>query len=256
MSSYHVKFQIPSDIQRDNQYIPAENLKSQSHLDSINKWTVKNKMLINQKKTKTILFNFTKNHQFSTRLNLNQENVEVVSETKLLGTIIQNNLTWDSNTTNIVKKANARMIILRKLSEYGAQQSELKTIYISYITSILEQSAVVWHSSLTEQNSQDLTRVQKSACKIILRKSYVSYKKALLDLDLEDLADRRKQLCKVFAEKSANNDTIDFEINNKEHLMQLRNPEQYKVSHFRTERFHKSAIPYMQRLLNHKDSPC
>ena len=41
---------------------------------------------------------------------------------------------------------------------------ELKTIYITYIRSILEESAIVWHSSLTEENIQDLSRVQKSAC--------------------------------------------------------------------------------------------
>ena len=51
---------------------------------------MKQKMLINQKKTKTMIFNFTDNYQFTTRLSLNQENIEVVTETKLLGTIIKN----------------------------------------------------------------------------------------------------------------------------------------------------------------------
>ena len=108
----------------------------------------------------------------------------------------------------------------------------------------------MWHSSLTEQNSQDLTRVQKNACKIILKNSYISYKKALVDLDLEDLSERRYNLCKVFAQKSANNQSLDFELNNKVHFMQLRKPETYKVTHCRTERYKKSAIPQMQRMLN------
>ena len=124
MSSYNVKFQVPNDIKSDNKYIPAENLDSQNNLDKINQWTIENKMLINQKKTKTIIFNFTRNHQFTTRLNLNEENVEIVQEAKLLGTIIQNNLTWDSNTRNIVKKANAKMALLRKLSEFGAPKAD------------------------------------------------------------------------------------------------------------------------------------
>ena len=41
---------------------------------------------------KALLFNFTNNHQFKTRLNLNGENVENISEIKLLGTIIKNDL--------------------------------------------------------------------------------------------------------------------------------------------------------------------
>ena len=64
------------------------------------------KMKIIQKKTKTMLFNFTNKFQFMTRLSLNGENKEVVSESKLLGKIISNDLTWTSNTTNIVRKTN------------------------------------------------------------------------------------------------------------------------------------------------------
>ena len=156
ITSFNLKAQVQNDIATHNQYIPQENLISQEYLDSINKWTTKNKVLINQKKNKTIIFNFINKHQFSTRLNLNGENVEIVQESKLLGTIIQNNLKWESNTAHIVRRANARLVLLRKLSEFGAPTGDLKTIYISYIRSVLEQSAVVWHTSLTAENISDL----------------------------------------------------------------------------------------------------
>ena len=67
-----------------------------------------------------------------------------------------------------------------------------KTISFLFIRSLLEQSATVWHSSLTEENSADLERVQKSAVKIILGEKYVGYKKSLLKLDMENLSDRSK----------------------------------------------------------------
>ena len=120
-------------------------------------------MQINEKKTKTTIFNFTNNYQFTTRLQLNQQNIEVVREQKLLGTIIQNDLKWDSNTSNLTKRANARMRLLHKMSEFGAPSEDLKSIYIAYIRSILEQSVVVWHASLTAQNIEDLERIQKNA---------------------------------------------------------------------------------------------
>ena len=116
-----------------------------------------------------MLFNFTNNHQYTTRLSLNGENVEIVPEIKLPGTIIQNDISWNSNTSRLVKRANSRMLLLRKLCEFGAPIKDLKTIYVTYIRSILEQSAVVWHSGLSEENKQDLSRVQKSARKIIVR---------------------------------------------------------------------------------------
>ena len=177
LTSFNLKSQVPNDIPIHNQYIQPEQLKSQKQLNEINDWTVRNKMLINEKKSKTIIFNFTDNYQFTTRLRLNENIIEVVPEVRLLGTIIQNNLKWDSNTANLVKRANSRMVLLRKLSQFGAPREDLKVIYISYIRSVLEQSAVVWHFGLTEENRHDLERVQKSACKVILRRKYEDYKK-------------------------------------------------------------------------------
>ena len=84
---------------------------------------------------------------------------------------------------HIVKRANSRMLLLRKLSEFVAPKDDLKTIYGSYIRSILEQSAVVWHFRLTEENKQDLERVQKTCLKIILKGRYIDYNSSLDLLD-------------------------------------------------------------------------
>ena len=67
----------------------------------------------------------------------------------------------------------------------------LTDIYIAYIRSVLEQSAVVWHSSLTHENICDLERVQKNALRIILKEGYTEYTEALEKLELEDLESRR-----------------------------------------------------------------
>ena len=201
LSSFNLKQQVPSDIPAHNQYIQAQNLKSQEWLDEINKWTKNQKMLINEKKTKALIFNFTEKYQFTTRLQLNDQNVEVIDSTKLLGTIVQNDLKWNLNTANIVKKANARMELLRKVASFGTSPDELKNIYILFIRSLLEQSATVWHSSLTEENSSDLERVQKSALRIILQDKYKGYKNALNRLDIQTLSERRQQLNLNFALK-------------------------------------------------------
>ena len=52
--------------------------------------------------------------------------------------------------------------------KFTSKYSDLKTIYKLFIRSILEQSAVVWNSSLKVKNSDDLERVQKSVTKIIM----------------------------------------------------------------------------------------
>ena len=59
ITSYNLKMHVPSDVAVHNQFIPATNLKSQDWLEKINQWTVEQKMLINEKKTKSLIFNFT-----------------------------------------------------------------------------------------------------------------------------------------------------------------------------------------------------
>ena len=134
------------------------------------------------------------------------EPIEVIDSTKLLGTIITSGLSWEENTGYIVGKANARMELLRRVASFGTNMEELKNIYILFVRSQLEQSAVVWHSSLTEENKEDLERVQRSAMKIILGPKYQSYKKALDVLDLETLDERRENLRLEFAKKCAANE--------------------------------------------------
>ena len=52
------------------------------------------------------------------------------------------------------------MELLRKVASFTNSIQELRNIDILYVRSILEQSCVVWHSSLTEENKQNLQRVQ------------------------------------------------------------------------------------------------
>ena len=87
------------------------------------------------------------------------------------------------------------MQLLHKVASFGTPMEDFKIIYILFIRSILEQSATVWHSSLTEENKSNLERVQKSAIKVILQEKYKGYQNGLALLDIEDLESRRKSLC-------------------------------------------------------------
>ena len=209
-------------------------------------------MLINSKKTKAMVFNFTEKYQFSPRLHVQGEPIEVIEKTRLLGSIITSDLKWEHNTSHIVTKANARMELLRRVASFGANIEDLKTIYILFVRSQLEQSAVVWSSSLTEQNKADIERVQRSALKVILGSSYESYQKSLDTLNLETLKERRHNLCLRFAIKCTKNPISQkmFPLKKKKHNMEVRNMEKYEVQHANTDRLRKSAIINMQNMLN------
>ena len=148
-----------------------------------------------------MVLNFSNKYQFRTCLKLDNEIIEIVDKTKLLGTIT-NDLKWDENVDNIVfKKAFARMQLIRKLSGFGAPMGDLQLVYITYIRSLCEQSSSVLHSSLTLQSEEDLERIQKVALKIILQSRYKDYQSALNILELQLIKDRREDLCLRFAQK-------------------------------------------------------
>ena len=219
-------------------------------------WTESKKMKLNIKKTKNLVFNFSKNNQFSTDVKLGSEVVETVKETKLLGTILTDNLSWNTNTNKIVKETNRRMQMLHKASKFTNNTKDLKQIYMLQIRSKLDQSAVLWHSSLTKKNRDDLERVQKSAVKCILGRNYQSYEEGLERLGLETLERRRDQMCLKFAKQCLKIDKMKkfFGKNYTEHSMMKRDSNAFKVVRAQTERYRKSAIPFMIRMLNSCES--
>ena len=94
-----------------------------------------------------------------------------------------------------MKKANARMCLLRKVASFKPSRQDLRLIYIQYIQSILGQSCVVWHSSLTLENSLDIERSLKNSLRIILQNKYNNYEEPLEKLNLDTLEQRRETLC-------------------------------------------------------------
>ena len=53
LASFNCHTTVPSHIPAHNQIIPGEHLQSQDYLDRIKEWTENQKMVLNQKKTKT-----------------------------------------------------------------------------------------------------------------------------------------------------------------------------------------------------------
>ena len=204
-----------------------------------------------------MIINFNKTKKFTTRLKLNDKNLEIVDKMKILGTIITDNLNWDDNCDHIIGKVNKRMLLLKKIYSFGATIEEMSHLWITYCRSALEQSSVVWSSSLTQENKEDLERTQKSFVKLILKQQYneesnESYEESLMKLNLETLETRRNHLDLNFAKKCIENDKFKnlFLHNEKSHTMETRHHENFQVLHANTERLKKSSIIHMQNLLN------
>jgi len=251
LSSYNFKAHVASDIGINQKYLPPENFLGQSSLNTVEKWTETNLMKLNVEKTNIMVFNFTKEYQFSSRLYLGDKLIETIDETKLLGTIITSDLKWAKNSDMLVKKAYARMQMIQKLKSFGVSREDLVHIYILYIRSILELNCQVWHFSLTSEDESTIERVQKVALYLILHQEYKSYENALKLVNLSTLKSRRNALSLKFAKKSLKHPKasqmfpLNTSIDNN-----LRSREKFYVQPAKTDRLLHSAIPQLQRALN------
>ena len=111
---------------------------------------------------------------FMPEISIKNNHLEVVNEIKLRGLTIRSDLKWTTNTENIIRKANRRLWILRRLKNLGAQEADLVEVFTKQIRFVLELAVPAWQPSLTKEEKVNLERVQKSACHIILGKAYQS----------------------------------------------------------------------------------
>ena len=81
---------------------------------------------------------------------------------------------------------------------------------------------------------------------------YQGYQEALKHMSLDSLKERREKMALRFIKKSLKQETFSklFPLNKNNHLMRKRNPEKYSVIIANTERYRKSAVPFLQRLLD------
>ena len=71
------------------------------------------------------------------------------------------------------------MQLLRGVKSFGASTEEMVHLWILFCRSVLEQSCVVWTTSITQENIEDIERTQKTFATFVLRKKHQNYENAL-----------------------------------------------------------------------------
>ena len=240
----------PRYRERTKQVLPAQNNLLQAYIEDIEKYAVQNGMVINKNKTQIMSFNKSRKWDFPPELVFsNGEQLEVISETKLVGVIVSDNLSWHKNTEYICKRARTKLWILRRMMNLNLSYKQLYDVYCKEIRSLLEFAVPVWHPALTQKESSNIERIQKTAFKIILDHRFINYELACVNFNTTTLAKRREKLCLKFANKNIKSKISFFTPLQK--TVNTRN-KKMKVKEFkcRTRRYMKSSLPYMAKLLN------
>ena len=148
-------------------------------------------MNINVKKTKEMLLEAV-NKNPPPSLQLAGRSIECVQSFKLLGVTVNNKLTWNDNISSICSKAAKRLHFLKLLKRSGMPTDDLLYYYSAVIRPVLEYGCVIWHSSLTNEQTRHLDAIQRRAERIIgLSES---------DGKLAPLKERREAQAKCFFE--------------------------------------------------------
>ena len=241
--------------ERTGHILPIGNLM-QEQLNELEVFAANKLLKMKEKKSNLMKFNFSRSYDFPPELTVRgfDNQLEIVSETKLLGVMVTSDLKWAANTEYICKRAYKKMWSLRRLKVLDVEPLTILDVYRKEIRSVLELAVPAWHSGLTQKLSADIERVQKVAVNIILSDHHTglsefSYDMALVVLDLEPLSVRRERLCHTFAKKTIESRHSDmFQRNGSDHF--TRNRVEYIEYKSNTKRCYNSPLNYLTRLLN------
>ena len=174
----------------------AEPSILQNELNKIIEWTDSNNMKINVTKTKELSVSFLKNSPPADRLTVNNQSLDSVRSSKLLGVNLSTDLKWSIHIDEICARASKRLYALRTLKRSGVPPTDLRSVYCYFIRPLLEYACPVWHSSLTCTLNNQQEDIQRQVLRIVYPQ--MSHKDSIKQLNLPTLYDRCELLCETF----------------------------------------------------------
>jgi hypothetical protein len=130
-------------------------------------WCRNNHLLLNVSKTKEMVVDFRREAPPPRPLVINGEEVEIVSEYKYLGSVMDCRLDWSPNAMALLQKGNQRLYFMKRLKSFGVRPSLLELFYRATVESVVTFNSLCHFGSLAEQDKARLSRVTKTASRLI-----------------------------------------------------------------------------------------
>ena len=100
------------------------------------------------------------------KLHLDATNIDQLSHHKLLGLIIDKDLSFEAHIDKLCKKLSKRLGLSRRISPYLKQRHKL-TFYLATIKPVMPYLSPIW-SSCNKELLERVLRMQKRAARVIL----------------------------------------------------------------------------------------
>ena len=135
-------------------------------------WLIANKLSLNTKKTKYMVFHTNQRNVTYPNLVINNSRIERVSHFNFLGIMLSYNMTWDAHINHFSKKISKAIGTLYQLKHIYPQRI-LFTLYTTLIVPHLIYCPILWGSCIKENHRLHLH--QKKALRIITNSYYITH---------------------------------------------------------------------------------
>ena len=145
--------------------LPAMANNINYELEQISLWLKVNKLSLNVKKTHYMVFTNKKSRTANLKISIDNQIIDEVCQTKFLGVMIDNKLTWKNHISYICGKISREIGMLIKARNY-LNQTGLLSLYYSFTYPYLTYCSQIWGSTY-KTNLRRLTILQNKAMRII-----------------------------------------------------------------------------------------
>ena len=138
-------------------------------LQNVDKWCKNNRMLINVQKTKAMIMTtwqkrLALNERREMNVFLNNEKIQSVECEKLLGVIVNQDVSWEPHIVKTLKTVNRLLGVLWRIKKYLPLKTR-KLFYTSFILPHMDYCSSIWGGS---PHIKKLFLYQKRAARVIL----------------------------------------------------------------------------------------
>ena len=133
------------------------NVNTNNELSKISEWLKVNKLSLNTKKTKAMIFHMPQKQVTTPKLEIDGTSIEFVNSFNYLGITVDKHLSWQDHINSIANKISKYIGIINKLKKYVSPKT-LLLMYNYFILNSLNYGILVWG-----YNTDRLFKLQKWA---------------------------------------------------------------------------------------------
>ena len=146
-------------------------------LKAVENWLIENQLVVNTKKSITMLLCTSQRRRSlsspNLSLSLNGDQLKCVTSHKILGLIIDNNLSWDLHVKHVCSKLASILGLMWRYRDVMDHKMKI-LMYNSYFISQMDYCLNIWGSFEKSTQMEKIFRLQKRALRLIFSVDYTT----------------------------------------------------------------------------------